>query len=181
MDKQLPAEFRGLIESAIRMARTKLEAGEELPGVAFIDAPAAPAVHVTRMVVIPMSEVPTKDAWARMIRTVSALAEARFVMVVTECWITAVNDKAAIDELMKQYGEVRFMPGRHEAVLAQIETHDGFWQGFAYTRNLGSGSAAATGTAQAPKTFDEIKLVMPKANEGRMVGLLGSRKQPKSN
>jgi hypothetical protein len=149
MTRPLPLELQHLIDGAVAMVRERLEAGGEFPGHAFIDAPNVlghPDPKVGRLlrkglIVIPMTEFPDKDMWARFVRTMSSLVEARFVMVVTEVWVTAGDNTEETDRLLKQYHEVRLIPGRHEAMMVQIETHEGFWQGIAYLRNLGGGAA----------------------------------------
>lgn len=177
-DRTIPAEWQPLIDSAVTWARRLLERGEELCGTAFIDAPEMqPPSSVPGLIIIPMSEMLSKDAWARAVRTVSSFAEARFVMVASEVWLHETGSKgeahrAELNRLLDQHGEVRLIPGRREAMLVQIETHDGMWQGIADVVPL------AVALKAGCKTFGALELTMPKHNEGRLVGLLGS-KRPK--
>lgn len=171
---KLPPDLQPFVDAAIAMARKRLEEGHELHGVAFIHAPADQDVGV---VVIPMDVAPSKDVWARMVHTISAFAEARFVLVVSEIWVHETPNtpgaRSEIDALMEKHGEVRLIPGRRDAVLVQIETHDGLWQGHADVTTV------AVASKPGCRTFGAIELHMMTHNEGRLVGLLGSRRRGK--
>lgn len=179
--RPLPDHLRPLIEGAIKTARKKLEAGRELPGLAFIDAPhggpestGMHGVEVTEagnsLIVIPMVAAPSKDAWARLVRLVTGWAESRFVMVVSEVWMRNRGDtKEDFEALMQQYGQVRLMPGAKEALLVQVETHDGFWHGIA---DVVPFPASANKDA---KTFGALDFNMADTFTGRLVGLLAPK------
>lgn len=167
--REISAELRPLVDAAIAMARTRLESGEELTGIAFIDAPMAGG-NAKGFVVVPMSSAPSKDAWRRMVTTVSSFTDARFVLLVSEVWIHETATKADLDRLLAEHKEVRLMPGRREAVLVQIETHDGLWQGEADVVPFAV-------SAKGGRTFGALELKMPAHSEGRVVGLLAPRQR----
>lgn len=167
--RQIPADLWPYVEAAIAIARQRLERGDEMDGTAFIDAPAGQGAE--GVVVVPMTGAPTKDAWARLIRTVASFAEARFVLLVSEVWLSDATSLEELDRMVAQYKEVRLMPGRREAVLVQLETHDGLWQGEAEI-------VALAASAKGGRTFGNVEMRMPTHSEGRVVGLLGRRKRP---
>ena len=175
--REIPADLWPYVEAVIALARGRLEQGEELTGVAFVDAPAIrsgdPVVHdaakAEGVAVVPMKDAPTKDAWARLVRTVASLAEARFILIVSEAWFATVDNREAMREKLAEFKEVRFMPGRREVVMVQLETHDGLWQGEADVVPL----ALST---KGGKTFGKVEMHMPVDMEGRFIGLLGRRR-----
>lgn len=187
MSRPLPAQWQPMIDAAITYARTRIEAGDEIPGLGFIDAPTLPPdvdlpgnptkgpSLLAGMIVIPMQTTPNKDVWARMVRTLSGFVEARFVMVVSEVWIgpATMTTKEEADAAMAKYGSVQNMPGRREMLMVNLETREGFWLGLAQIVEK-PGRHARGGAAQ--KTFGELKLEMTPHLTGRFAGLLGSRK-----
>lgn len=161
----LPDDLQPIVEAATNEARRKLEAGEEIPGLAFLKIPDGDGCAM-----IPMSMFPHKDLWARFVRGVSEIAESPFVLIVSEVWVAESSNRDDVEKLVEQYGQVRHVPGRREALLVQIETHVAFWQGFAYLEKRDGGG----------KTFGTLDLKMM-SGEGRLVGLLGRRSTDKTN
>lgn len=164
---EVPAGYRQLIDRAIDTTRKQLETGKAVPGLAFIDARADDKLG---MVIIPMAAAPSKDAWAKMVRFVSEIAEARFVLLVSEIWMIEGRTKAEMDERREQYKEVRLMPGNREGLLVQLETHDGMWQGLADVTPL------AVAAKPGCKTFGTVEFDKPRHYEGRFASLLGSKR-----
>jgi hypothetical protein len=167
----LPADLRPMIDAVIRTAKAKLEAGDEIPGVAFVDTMRSDE----RFVALPMSGFPTKDLWAGAVRFVSSQSDARFVIVMSEVWTASVErgDTATIARLNRE--GVASQPGRQEMMLVQIETHEGLWCGLAPLKPfMGPG-------LRPGKTFDPPDLEAPLHGEGRLGGLLGRRPGRKNN
>ena len=70
----IPAELKPMIDGVVDAARGALLAGEELPGIAYIDTPNDPFP----LVAVAMARMPTKDLWAKLVRMISERAESRF-------------------------------------------------------------------------------------------------------
>jgi hypothetical protein len=158
-ERLVPEETRAFVAHCVNQARENIERDGFLEPVALIGrfAEEPSVIAIGRLGVMP------KDIAARLIRQTAHKADADFVLHIDEVWTANLKTR---DE-RKQYGQVRDIPGRIDAVMFALHTHIGTF--VALTERV------TVDAAKKRYTFGAVDLDMMKEGEGRFVGLLPPR------
>ena len=157
-EKLVPLEVREFVFVFIEQARAALKKDGYLTPVAVVGQFGGATEIIGGLGNMP------KDVSVALIRKRAARINADFTLFVDEIWMKAFTTETETEDARKEYGEVRNMPGRIDAVMFMVETHIGQFVGNAVREGK-----------EGAYTFGEVKFDFMQAASGRYVGLLPPR------
>ena len=161
MATSMPEPIKRRVAAYINSARLLMEEQGELKPMAFIGVDGGEGLAM-----FPWGNVPNTNMAATMIRAVAKEGNATWVIVIMEAYVMRkLPDHNAVKVKLNQYGSVKDMPDREEALCVLVETTEQTWTGMAIQEKLEGNRA----------TFGEVMFNATEQSEGRMVGLLPNR------
>jgi hypothetical protein len=164
-ERLVPEETRAIVDKCIEHARHLLEKDGQLAPVAFVGR------FGGEMTVLGGLGNIGKDLAAKMMRKTARELDADFLLHVDEVWLYESKDKTReeVEALRAESPgrQVRYMPGRIDAVMFNLETHLGTF--------LANVPRETVDEAAKRYTFGTVEFAFMREGEGRFVGLLTPR------
>jgi hypothetical protein len=157
----LPERYRSIVEPLVEQSRSKLEAGETLPPMAFVGAFESRQIVPVRL---QTESEESKDKAVALVRTAVNAIGADFVFIVTEAWSLRKDKLRQVDAIMEKYGSIGASPYAVDIVSLAVETRHGVWMAEVPIR--------PKGISKKKRTFGPPEFRHFTQYDGRFVNLL---------
>lgn len=158
--KNIPNEYRHLVDGITSIAREILESGEDLLPVVFLGKDGVAPVTLPML----MSSTEAKDRSVYAVRKTAQVVQATYAIMLSEAW--GLDHSLFSEEEIKRIAESREgianHPNRLDLIMITLETPDGFWFAQAPIKSLGKGA----------RSFDDFEFIFLTKAEGRFTSFL---------